>query len=90
MKDITPLAICNYILQLFFIRVTRCQETHITGFSLKSVSLNGVSGIVKSKEIHQWYSIQYWIVPFTGWFTDFKYLNKEPKFIKVTRTKIIS
>ena len=36
-----------------------------------------------------WYSIQYWIVPISGWNTDFIYLNKKPKFLQITKKKDI-
>jgi len=33
--------------------------------------------------IERW-SLQYWIMPLTGWWGDFKYLNKKPKFWYLT------
>lgn len=30
--------------------------------------------------IERW-SLQYWVIPLTGWSTNFKYLNKKPKFL---------
>lgn len=40
-------------------------------------------GTVKRKT-YQWYSIQYWIVPFTGWWSDFKFIGGKPHFLKLS------
>jgi hypothetical protein len=42
-------------------------------------------GVGKSKAF-QWYSFQYFVIPTTGWNTDFKYLGKR-KFFKLTKKK---
>lgn len=39
-------------------------------------------------KLYQWYSIQLWILPCTGWWNDFIYLNKKPKFIKLSKPQI--
>ena len=33
---------------------------------------------------YQWYSIQYWIIPCTGWWSDFKYVGGKHKFWKLS------
>ena len=33
--------------------------------------------------IFDYYSIQYWVVPLTGWYSNFLYLNKKTKFFKL-------
>ena len=74
--------------QWFFIRLTKCLENKIEEYKLLSfdLTLNGMAsrgnGIIKT---YEWYSIQYWILPTSGWGTNFQYLNKKPKFIKITR-----
>ena len=35
-------------------------------------------------QTYQWYAIQYWILPMTGWNRKFIYLNKKPGFVKIT------
>ncbi len=40
---------------------------------------------VGETKTYQWYSFQYWILPLTGWKSDFVYLNKKPKFIRVSK-----
>lgn len=37
---------------------------------------------------YQWYSLQLWILPCTGWRGNFIYLNNEPKFIRLTKKHI--
>lgn len=39
---------------------------------------------------YQWYSIQYWILPYSGWGNEFIYLNKKPKFIKISKKRILT
>lgn len=41
-------------------------------------------GIGETKN-YQWYSFQYWILPLSGWGSDFICLNKNPKFLKITK-----
>jgi hypothetical protein len=79
----TRLGLLNFcLLQFFFIRLTRCERKVITKFDLESIDLmpGGVfvpSGRVREFEIESWYAIQYWIVPFTGWSSDFVYLGRK-------------
>lgn len=74
----------NWILQLFFIRLTRCEEHIVKEFTLTEVSVVqfdndhalrsdgkvAVGGYAKTQMTEYWYSIQGWIVPFTGWSGD--------------------
>ena len=87
-------AINVFILQWFFVRLTRHNEMVISEFTLKEVSImpDGLvnMGVQGSSNIHQWYSIQYWVLPCTGWWSDFIYLNKKPRFIKCSKRKILT
>ena len=83
------------LLQWFFIRLTRCTQKRIMEFDLLEAStmLDGsmsVGGIVKKTEIWQWYSIQFWILPSTGWKNNFIYLTKKPCFFKVSKAHVIN
>ena len=77
-----------FFLQWFFVRLTRCQEKVISDFNLYEISLMpdgsfAPAGNVKYKKL-EWYSMQYWIIPCTGWWSDFKYIGRKPKFWKLT------
>lgn len=80
-----------FFFQLFFVRLTKCSEQKVENYTLISfdLTIDGMSsrghGTTKT---YKWYAIQYWIVPMTGWKTDFIFLNKKPKFIKITNKKI--
>lgn len=81
-----------FFFQWFFIRLTKHIDKRVTDYVLQSIDLmqNGSyasRGTGKIKAF-QWYSIQYWILPLTGWWSDFVYLNKSPKFIKLTKEKM--
>lgn len=71
--------------QFLFIRLTKCIET--TDIKINEVSIlkdgAGVGGTVKS--INEWYSIQGFILPLTGWKSDFIFLNKKPFNIQITK-----
>lgn len=87
-------AINIFVLQWFFIRFTRHTDKLITQFTLKEASILqsgniGVGGSYKT-EIYQWYSIQLWILPCTGWWNEFIYLNKYPKFIRCSKRKVLT
>jgi hypothetical protein len=78
-------------LQWFFIRLTRCESKLIEKFEPHSVSIMpgggaSLAGIVTGYKKLQWYSIQGFIVPCTGWCGSFKYL-KGPFFWRVTKQK---
>lgn len=79
------------IFQWFCVRLTKHQEERIESFNFASIDLidngsfasRGTGKTVK----YQWYSIQYWIVPTTGWNSDYKYINGKPKFFRITKDK---
>jgi len=79
------------IFQWFFVRLTRCQQRIISEFNMYEVSItpNGYApgGNVQYKT-EQWYSLQGWIVPLTGWNGDFKFIRKQ-WFIKLTKPKAL-
>lgn len=79
--------------QWFFVRLTKCTEKKVEDYKLLSYDLmpdgNISSRGVGSSSTYQWYSIQYCILPCSGWWNDFVYLNKKPKFIRCTEPKKI-
>lgn len=77
-----------FLLQWFFVRLTKCQEKVVTEFDMYEVSIMpdgsfAPSGTAKYKTF-QWYSLQYWVIPCTGWWSDFKYVGGKPKFWKLS------
>jgi len=85
----TKLGFTNYVLQWFFIRLTKHQETIIVSPYVTDISFQ--TGFHRFGDILdvEWYSIQYWILPLTGWWSDFIYLNKKPRFLKISKKKEI-
>lgn len=77
--------------QWFFVRLTRCQQRVITEFKITEISIvpggYAPGGDAKYKT-EQWYSLQGWIVPITGWGNDFKFIGKR-WFIKITKAKYV-
>lgn len=73
-------AINVFILQWFFIRLTRHTQ-NVTRIATSDFSIT---------RSYQWYSIQYWILPVTGWGNEFIYLNKKPKFIKCSKKRLLT
>lgn len=79
----TKLGALNYFLQFLFIRVAKCQanfikrEEYVQYYyrgGMKKVTLTeNKSGETKC----QWYSIIYFIVPFTGWVNNFIYIGSK-------------
>lgn len=86
----------NYLLQVFFVRLTRHQihvidKMNVTEASMCLDGSIGIGGNILASHYEQWYSIQYWILPFTGWNTEFKYIGKSsPKYLKITTPKIVT
>ena len=81
----------NIILQFFFIRLTKCSEKVVGDYKVISYDMMP-DGSVSSRGIgntitYEWYSLQYFILPLTGWWSDFIYLSKTAKFIKCTKRK---
>lgn len=79
----TKLALINYVLQILFVRLCRSKEKVITGFKMTS----GSGGNVQSYEIREWYSIMGFVLPFSGWSSDYVRLGK-PFFFRVTKILI--
>lgn len=71
----------KYFLQFFFIRLTR----HTEKVKVNYIDYSRMKSTRYQTETY--YSIQYWILPFTGWTNDFIYLNKSPKFVRLTDNK---
>lgn len=71
----------KFIFQLFFARLTRCQERIIDKVDFYETSITpdgfGWGGNVRESHIEQWYSIMFWVVPFTGWNSKFKFIGKQ-------------
>lgn len=81
----------NYFLQFFFIRLAKCRERQIHSFDLHSASFtkNGISfsGVPTNSTVYEWYSIQYWMKPFTGWS---KYSTwHDAKYKRITKKRAI-
>lgn len=90
----SKLKFLNYfILQWFFIRLTKhtervVDESNITSYDLindGSISSRGTGNI---KNL-QWWSLQGFIVPTSGWGNDFKYVGEGPKYFTLTDKKEI-
>ena len=86
-----------FILQWFFVRLTKCSEKRVFNFvydnvfniphidwDITQMSLKSQSEI----RTYEWYSIQTGILPLTGWGKEFKYLKPLHKFIKITKPKL--
>ena len=89
----TKLKMINkFFLQWFFVRLTKCREKKVDDYEILSYDLMP-DGSISSRGIgktvtYQWYSIQYFILPTTGWNSDFIFLTKEANFIQLTKKKI--
>jgi hypothetical protein len=86
-------AINVFLLQWFFIRLTKHQSQvvenyKLTGFDYVEENLVSSSGTGKII-IKEWYSIQYCIIPLTGWWSNYVFLTKEAKFKPITKKIII-
>lgn len=78
------------VLQWFCIRLTKVSEKRVVDYEIESISVIDGHASAKGKGIqatYQWYSIQYWILPCSGWWNDFVVFNKDgkSKFKKVTK-----
>lgn len=87
-------AVNVFVFQWFFVRLTKHTERRIENYTVHSFDLMSGGGISSrgngETKIYQWFSFQYWILPCTGWWSDFIYLNKKPKFIQVSKERCIS
>ncbi len=86
-----PMKLLNrIILQWFFIRLTKCEENCIIKYEPVSYDLME-GGVLSARAIGKiqtiyWYSIQYWVKPLSGYNgKEYKYLNKGPKYLRITR-----
>ena len=78
------------LLQWLCVRLTKCvTKYHVEIISVNLMSDGSVSMKCKDNGIHDrhWFAIQYWILPMSGWHNDFVFINKKPKFIKLTNPK---
>ena len=91
-RKFSCLGLVNKLLfQWLFVRLTKHQEKVITKYNLHSVDVSiGIRGFTEDIVTYQWYSIQYWVLPLTGWKTDYIYLNKKPNFIRVSKKIILA
>lgn len=77
------------ILQFFFIRLSRSYEKRIEEFELNSINFTfgGISSRGRGKTVkYKCFMILYFIVPFTGWNTEYKYLGQKNQF-QITKYK---
>lgn len=88
----TWLMLINTFLQFLFIRLTRHENKIINEFKLTSASMTvggiGVSGSIEKYKIETYYSIQGYIVPLTGWWSDFIYIGGHPYFYQITKSVV--
>lgn len=77
-----------FFFQWFFVRLTLCKEIKIENYKLLSYDYMSDGSISSRGEgikvEYSWYSIQGFILPLTGWWSDFIYLTKKSKFIRLT------
>lgn len=89
----SPLKAINvFLLQWLFMRLTKHQENRVENYTAISYDLMP-DGSISSRgmgdmKTYQWYSLQMWIVPCTGWWSNFIYLNKKPYFLSLTKPKV--
>lgn len=93
-NKITWLGMANrLLLQWFFVRLTKCEDKVVEEFNVTSFDLmpdGSMASMGSGKVIkYRWYSIQFWILPTTGWNKNFVYLSKEPRFFRITSKYII-
>lgn len=84
----------RFILQWFFIRLTRNEKKIIEKFRLDECSQMtdgsyslGFSHKPEDVKIQRWFSIQYWVIPGTGWGTDFRYLGGQAKHLDLNKSR---
>ena len=83
-----------FFFQWFCVRLTKHTEERVENYRLHSFDMMP-DGTFSSrgyghKHTYQWYSIQYWVVPTTGWSKPFKYMNGVAEYVRVTKEKRIS
>lgn len=85
----------KFIFQLFFVRLTRCRETKQEYKPLahpQQLQANEDGYFWPLADVidvtYQWYSIMFWVVPFTGWNSKFKFIGKQ-QLKRVTKKVIL-
>lgn len=80
-----------FFFQWFFVRLTKN-----TRMGIRSQTAIVIDSLDKFKKVYAdgprelyWYSIQYFILPCTGWWSKFIYLNGKPKFYRITKNKFL-
>lgn len=90
MKKFSWLKLVNMVfLQWLFIRLTKCSENRIVHLKVNSFDLMSDGNFSLrgqgDTKTYQWFAIQYWILPLSGWGNKFKFIGKEAKFIRITK-----
>jgi hypothetical protein len=62
----------KFLFQLFFIRLTKHTEREVKDIFFCAGTNKSVRSITK----YSWFTFQGWVVPFTGWNGDFKFIGK--------------
>lgn len=79
-----------FLLQWFFIRLAKHTDKIIDGFEPTSFSpFGGLQGNITASRTIQWYSIMWSVLPLTGWWSDYIYLTKKAKHLRITPKKTI-
>ncbi len=76
----TKLKLTNYFLQFLFVRLTKCSEKVASNINIRSFDMMSDSNISMCSNgdvtTYEWYSLQFFIIPLTGWGKSFEYLGK--------------
>ena len=93
-KEFTWLWFVNrWVFQFFCIRLTKNFNYEVKSFDLEQVSLvpsggMSIGGSIRDSEVTSFWSIQYFVVPLTGWDNgQMLYLTNKPKYLKLTKAK---
>jgi hypothetical protein len=82
-------ALNTFVLQWLCIRLVRCTKNEDTVVVLSSIAKQGWLNDRIDRRVFQWYSIMVWPLPLTGWRNYYKFINKEARYIKLTKPKLI-
>lgn len=73
----TRLGALNFLLQFFFIRLTRVRECTEARPWECSMLPDGSFGMgFRQVRVQRYWAIMYWVVPFTGWWSKFIYVGR--------------
>jgi hypothetical protein len=76
--------------QWFFIRLTKNIDRQVSNYNLISYDILPY-GFAARGNGTEWYSIQYWMLPLTGWKCNYIYLGKKsPRYWQITKKKLIN